>query len=1126
MDKARVLRAMFAFAFAFAVLFSCSESGGGNSKTPAEEKAENAVGKTNDGHDVVVFNPGDLDEVLFKIDTVYITDTSFLGKLFFRNLPVSKTPEPGDIINSTIAKNAPSGFLYRVADVTKESEDVTIVSVGYASIAEAVKEAEIEFTVPFVYDENGGRLIVVQAEGDGQARQFLAKNCGSYIVGIFTGDVSNSCISRAANSLTDIIEPVTDAMEGFVRFVVTGDGEFDTKTSGGIRVNEEVSILENELGPFKAKGSVGLDGSYTVWLTMKMKVVDYKFEHFKVVAGHAKDFKFKGKLEGKVSKAWEKTLFEGYLGQVEVPVGGITVTLDNSAIVKVKLEAEATAKMEAGITFKETNEYGVEYTKDKGWEPIDRHSKESDYYYKHSIYGQVRFGLLAGLKTMIYGNAIGIDLLAGPSLVVKNDMLSGDLKKGLWSDPKITLDADVDFDMHIRVGFLEQIAKQFKEGFKIVGLHIPQGNLMKNEIMPGIYFTADTKTSFNSESKTPSDLDLTEIDKGKLSFQFHTAKSGPLGFSIKEVGFCVEPKEGECVKGPGIGEGKLAKLTEGKYDNGTPIKNYEGYDIGAYGMNDSFTANFEGLAPGTYNIVPYFKALDDEIYYDTAGALKNFVISNYCGEGGRGAYDPETQFCSGTSVYDKCGGNTYDPSAKFCSGDVLYDMCGGRNYVPAVEFCLGNAVYSKCGNKTYDPVIQICLSNNGLQLYDRCGDSYVNPEARFCYDNTLYNLCGGKSYNPTTQFCQGGDVLNKCVGKNYNSETQFCSGNEIYSKCGYNYNIIYDPSTQFCGNYLVYDLCGGKSYNPSTQFCLSNALYDLCGGSSYNPSTQFCSAQEIYNKCNGSNYDPSIKFCSGNTLYELCGSSSYNPSTQFCFNKTVYPKCDGKSYDPLKGEMCCGTKMFNIKAQGCSNNELVDKTEELLIDPRDGQAYRTTVIGTQTWMAQNLNYSGSNYSIGMCSENGIEYYPLVSSGGFCNIPGYGRLYSYEESNNVCPDGWHLSKETEWITLIEYVGGPSDFTEYTTEERNLMVAAFTKLKAVSGWNNIGEGMRTDAYGLSILPIYNGTNSSYAYLWIEGAYDYPKNYLRIGQFISKTYGATDDIAINRGPEDPISVRCVKD
>ncbi len=44
----------------------CSDRNSGNGPDHEKESA----GKTNDGHDVMVFGRGDLDEILFKIDTV------------------------------------------------------------------------------------------------------------------------------------------------------------------------------------------------------------------------------------------------------------------------------------------------------------------------------------------------------------------------------------------------------------------------------------------------------------------------------------------------------------------------------------------------------------------------------------------------------------------------------------------------------------------------------------------------------------------------------------------------------------------------------------------------------------------------------------------------------------------------------------------------------------------------------------------------------------------------------------------------------------------------------------------------------------------------------------------------
>ncbi|WP_295040534.1 fibrobacter succinogenes major paralogous domain-containing protein [uncultured Fibrobacter sp.] len=114
-------------------------------------------------------------------------------------------------------------------------------------------------------------------------------------------------------------------------------------------------------------------------------------------------------------------------------------------------------------------------------------------------------------------------------------------------------------------------------------------------------------------------------------------------------------------------------------------------------------------------------------------------------------------------------------------------------------------------------------------------------------------------------------------------------------------------------------------------------------------------------------------------------------------------------------------------------------------DSRDGQTYRIVKIGTQVWMAENLNYETAN---SYCYDD-------VSS----NCSKYGRLYTWAAATAACPSGWHLPTKTEFETLLTVVGGSSPTVGCSS-------TAGAKLKSTSGWNNSGNG--SDAYSFSALP----------------------------------------------------------
>ena len=180
--------------------------------------------------------------------------------------------------------------------------------------------------------------------------------------------------------------------------------------------------------------------------------------------------------------------------------------------------------------------------------------------------------------------------------------------------------------------------------------------------------------------------------------------------------------------------------------------------------------------------------------------------------------------------------------------------------------------------------------------------------------------------------------------------------------------------------------------------------------------------------------------------------------------------------------------------------------------------YRTAVIGTQTWMAENLNYAVEGSKC--CDKDPA------------NCDKYGRLYDWAtamalpsscNSNScssqiqsphqgICPSGWHIPSDDDWDILIDY----ADYVE-----------AGAKLKATSGWNNNGNG--TDEYGFSALPgglgysggIFGGVGSS-GYWWSASERDSYSAYIRFMQ-----YSLDYVLSGNNYPKSYLfSVRCLQD
>ncbi|MGD1046423.1 MAG: fibrobacter succinogenes major paralogous domain-containing protein [Bacteroidota bacterium] len=100
----------------------------------------------------------------------------------------------------------------------------------------------------------------------------------------------------------------------------------------------------------------------------------------------------------------------------------------------------------------------------------------------------------------------------------------------------------------------------------------------------------------------------------------------------------------------------------------------------------------------------------------------------------------------------------------------------------------------------------------------------------------------------------------------------------------------------------------------------------------------------------------------------------------------------------------------------------------------DGNVYKTVTIGKQIWMAENLKvkHYRNRKAIPLVTNN--TAWNALTTPAYCyynndtsNIAIYGCLYNWYaviDSNNICPKGWHIPSDSEWMELVTYLGGSS------------------------------------------------------------------------------------------------------
>ena len=105
---------------------------------------------------------------------------------------------------------------------------------------------------------------------------------------------------------------------------------------------------------------------------------------------------------------------------------------------------------------------------------------------------------------------------------------------------------------------------------------------------------------------------------------------------------------------------------------------------------------------------------------------------------------------------------------------------------------------------------------------------------------------------------------------------------------------------------------------------------------------------------------------------------------------------------------------------------------DAFVDARDGQSYTSVQIGTQCWMAENLNI-GTMISGATNQTNNATLEKYCYGDVSSNCDTYGGMYQWNEAmqysttsgdQGICPTGWHLPTDAEWCTMENFVDAGS------------------------------------------------------------------------------------------------------
>jgi len=232
------------------------------------------------------------------------------------------------------------------------------------------------------------------------------------------------------------------------------------------------------------------------------------------------------------------------------------------------------------------------------------------------------------------------------------------------------------------------------------------------------------------------------------------------------------------------------------------------------------------------------------------------------------------------------------------------------------------------------------------------------------------------------------------------------------------------------------------------------------------------------------------------------------------------------------GGTTTGTTLHTCGAPNVHNPDL---TYGSMTD-QEGNVYKTIVIGTQEWMAENLNTSiyrnGDEISSLYTDYEFADAWVATASGAWA-IPSpsssyqycpYGKLYNWYtcvDARELCPTGWHVPTDSDWTILMSFLD--PNYTGFTSSSS--VAGGLMKSVGTSWWDADNTGA-TNSSGFSAIPaggvvggVYFGPGQM-SWWWSSdgsssGALSF---YLEYNNSVARRFGNDSDLGL--------SVRCLRD